>query len=80
MKIKLLFVNIIFFKVNECKWYKFGIMIFMDNYFRVKICVDIKFFFRGWGGGLRDNFVFWWLFRKFEFEFIFLICVLKVLL
>lgn len=44
--------------MNECKWYKFGIMIFMDNYFRVKICVDIKFFFRGWGGGLRDNFVF----------------------
>lgn len=68
MKIKSLFENIISPKVNECKRYKFGIMTPMDNYFRVKICADTKSFSRGWGGGPRDNFVSWRLFRKFEFE------------
>lgn len=68
MKIKSLFANIISPKVNECKRYKFGIMTPMDNYFRVKTCADTKSFSRGWGGGPRDNFVSWRLFRKFEFE------------
>lgn len=54
--------------MNECKRYKFGIMTPMDNYFRVKTCADTKSFSRGWGGGPRDNFVSWRLFRKFEFE------------
>lgn len=68
MKIKSLFANIISPKVNECKRYKFGIITPMDNYFKVKTCTDPKSFSRGWGGGPRDIFVSWRLFRKFEFE------------